>query len=125
VNQRVAMRMVEKLGYRASIATNGVEVLQLLDRGSHRLILMDCQMPLMDGFRATAEIRRRVEPINRIPIIAMTAHAMQGDREKCLESGMDDYISKPIRPEELAEVLRRWMSSERSLALAAPGAALA
>jgi len=120
VNQRVATRIVEKLGYRTGLAANGIEALQMLEQGSYRVILMDCQMPLMDGFRTTAQIRRCQQAFHRIPIIAMTAHAMHGDREKCLESGMDDYISKPIHPEELTEALQRWVSSERSLALAAP-----
>lgn len=121
VNQMVALRMVEKLGYRAGIASNGVEVLRRLEQGSYRVILMDCQMPIMDGFRTTAEIRRHPGAFNRIPIIAMTAHAMQSDREKCIESGMDDYISKPIRPEDLADALHRWLGSEKAVAKAARG----
>jgi PAS domain S-box-containing protein len=115
-NQKLALRLLEKLGYRADMAANGLEALEALERQSYDLILMDVQMPEMDGLEATQHIRR-TWPGERGPyIIAMTANAMQGDREECLVAGMDNYISKPIRVEELVEALSqcRPLSEQRS-----------
>jgi two-component system, sensor histidine kinase and response regulator len=113
VNQRVAVRMLEKLGYRADVAANGLEVLEALSRIPYAAILMDVQMPELGGYEATAEIRRREEGQDRhTPIIAMTANAMQGDREKSLEAGMDDHVPKPVKAGELEEVLERWVSAK-------------
>ncbi len=113
-NQRVAMRILEKAGYRADAVANGQEVLAALGKNPYDLILMDVQMPEMDGFETTAAIRRREEEKGEhIPIIAMTAHAMKGDRERCLEAGMDDYLSKPIQPKELIEVIERQLKGAR------------
>jgi CheY-like chemotaxis protein len=111
VNQRLAARLVERLGFQADVAHDGREALHAVSRFEYSAVLMDCQMPEMDGFEATAEIRRLETPNRRTPIIAMTAHAMSGDRERCLNAGMDDYISKPIRPQELAEILERWTAA--------------
>ncbi|MEN8163686.1 MAG: response regulator [Acidobacteriota bacterium] len=108
VNQMVALRLLEKIGYpRAEVAANGLEVIEALRRQHYDLILMDCQMPDMDGYQATAEIRRLDGNARHIPIIAMTAYAMIGDRERCLDSGMDDYITKPLKPQDLSSVITR------------------
>jgi CheY-like chemotaxis protein/HPt (histidine-containing phosphotransfer) domain-containing protein len=109
INQELALAILKKIGYRADAVANGKEVLSALGKGSYDLILMDVQMPGMDGFEATAAIRRQErEGGKHIPIIAMTAHAMKGDRERCLEAGMDDYLTKPIQPRSLIEVIGRW-----------------
>ena len=111
VNSLVAKAILEKMGYRTDVAANGIEVLQALANCSYDLIFMDVQMPEMDGFQATKEVREL--EINRdghpIPIVAMTAHAMDGDRERCLASGMDDYLSKPVSKEELQKILNKWL----------------
>ena len=112
VNQIVAQTLLESLGYTIHIAVNGQEALEHLETNhKHDLVLMDCQMPVMDGYKATQRIRASTEVLNSsIPIIAMTANAMKGDKEKCIQSGMDDYLSKPIDPNELAAMLKRWLN---------------
>ena len=109
VNQRVAVRLLEHLGIRADVVSDGNEVLESLRRQSYALVLMDCQMPELDGFEATARIRAGETANGHIPIIAMTASAMQGDRERCLAAGMDDYVSKPVRIDNLRTVIERWL----------------
>jgi PAS domain S-box-containing protein len=109
VNREVALRMLESFGCRVDIATNGLEAIQALSRTTYDLILMDCQLPEMDGFQATAEIRRSEGKARHIPIIAVTAHAMEGDREECLQAGMDDYLSKPFNRDQLRTTLERWL----------------
>jgi CheY-like chemotaxis protein len=102
VNQRLAGRLIEKRGHTATIVSSGREALAALERDSFDVVLMDVQMPEMDGFEATAEIRKREKATGKhVPIIAMTAYTMKGDRERCLTAGMDSYVSKPIRPDEL------------------------
>jgi CheY-like chemotaxis protein/HPt (histidine-containing phosphotransfer) domain-containing protein len=107
VNQKLALRLLEKMGYRADVAGNGIEAVQAVERQAYDLILMDVQMPEMDGLEATRQIVSRWPAHDRPRIVAMTADAMQGDREKCLEAGMDDYLTKPIRNAELIAAIRR------------------
>lgn len=108
VNQKVVCYMLEKQGHQVASAHNGEEVLEALEKDIFDLILMDVQMPKMNGFEATTAIREKEEQTgSHIPIIALTAHAMKGDREKCIETGMDDYISKPVKPEELFRAIER------------------
>ncbi|HVS19924.1 MAG TPA: response regulator [Planctomycetota bacterium] len=110
VNQKVASRMLAKFGFRCEIAANGTEAISALERTRFDLVLMDCQMPEMDGFEATSRIRaNRNLGGDQLPVIAMTANAMVGDRERCLAAGMSDYISKPVNPEELRNVIERWI----------------
>lgn len=110
VNQIVATKMLEKLGCAVDMATNGEEAIAHVQRHVYDLILMDCQMPVLDGFAATAAIRERERAFARhTPIIALTANAMLGDRERCLAAGMDDYLSKPLEPAKLRGVLDRWV----------------
>ena len=113
VNQMVARRMLEKAGHRVDVAANGLEAVRAVEAAPYDLVLMDCQMPEMDGYEATRKIRRgRRQP--RIPIIAMTANAMPGDREQRLEVGMDDYLAKPVRAEALAAMLDLWLTDDRN-----------
>lgn len=129
INQKVGVRMLETLGYLVDVAANGQEAVEALGRINYAAVLMDCQMPEMDGFAATEEIRRR-ETLNvkreakdashdtlhegrgtpRMPIIAMTASLLLEDRTRCFDAGMDDYISKPVHSKVLAEVLARWVA---------------
>jgi two-component system, sensor histidine kinase and response regulator len=114
INQQVASRILHKLGYHADIAANGLEALQAIKKITYDLIFMDCQMPEMDGYTATEEIRK-IEKSNNtkhIPILAMTAHALKGDREKCLQVGMDDYITKPIDVKTISAALEQWLPPE-------------
>jgi PAS domain S-box-containing protein len=126
-NQKVAMGILKKIGLNADAVANGAEVLSALATLSYDIVLMDVQMPVMDGLEATRRIRNEekmkmskekfadegeVHPLRTIPIIAMTAHAMQGDRERCIEAGMNDYITKPVSPEALSAVLKKWLPKE-------------
>ena len=112
VNQKLAIKMLEKLGCQVDVAANGKEATQKSARQDYDLIFMDCQMPQIDGYKATASIRRREGRGRHTTIVAMTAHAMKGDREKCLAAGMDDYLVKPIKKETLAAVIKRWTAGK-------------
>ena len=106
-NREVALAQLRKLGYQASAVTNGAEAIQALEHGGYDLVLMDCEMPAMDGFEATRRIHLSSQP--GIPIIALTADAMSGDRDRCLAARMNEYLAKPVEFERLADVLARWL----------------
>jgi hypothetical protein len=110
VNQTVATRLLERCGFQARVAENGRQALQALSERSYAAVLMDCQMPELDGYDTTREVRRREQGGPRIPIIAMTASSMEGERERCLAVGMDDYLTKPLRSQTLKDTLARWTS---------------
>jgi CheY-like chemotaxis protein len=122
VNQRLIKRLLEKLGYDVDIAVDGAQAVALATATRYDIIVMDCSMPEMDGFQATAEIRRRQAEGSQpcIPIIALTANAMAEDREKCLAAGMDDYLSKPVGMDDLRAMLERYLSSQYALLTTPP-----
>jgi signal transduction histidine kinase/CheY-like chemotaxis protein len=109
-NRKLASRMLERLGYRVLLAENGREAVELVERGGVAAVLMDCQMPLLDGYEATRAIRQLSGRAGEVPIIALTANAMEGDEMRGLVAGMDDYLSKPVDPRQLAEALQRWVA---------------
>jgi len=129
VNRKVATLMLGKLGIRPDVAANGREAIEMFEITPYDLIFMDCQMPELDGYAATRKIRSLQRGGHRVTIIAMTAEAMEGSREVCLAAGMDDYISKPVKRNEICEALRKWLAPEgvedESSGLPAPALALA
>jgi CheY-like chemotaxis protein len=117
VNQEVAQEYLRDLGCHIDVVTNGLEAVAALERTSYDLILMDCQMPEMDGFEATGVLRLKEQQQNqkqRTPIIAITANALEGERQRCLDAGMDDYISKPFNQDDLRVILQRWLGQRQS-----------
>jgi CheY-like chemotaxis protein len=109
-NLKLTVRLVERLGYHADVAANGAEAISMIEHTPYDAVLMDCQMPEMDGYEATRLIRKTETAARHLPIVAMTADALSGDRERCLAAGMDDYISKPVKLHVVAAVLGRWLS---------------
>ena len=109
VNQQLAALILERLGFSVDVVSNGKEAIENISRIPYTLVFMDCQMPIMDGFTATQQIRNLQDPVRNIPIIALTANAMQGDREKCLAAGMNDHVTKPFKAKELEAVVARWL----------------
>ena len=114
-NQKVALRMVQRLGYHVDVAATGVEALTMVGRGHYDAVLMDCQMPEMDGYEASRKIRHNERGGRRVPIIAMTADSGSGEREHCLAAGMDDYVSKPVKLHVVAAVLERWLATREAV----------
>lgn len=110
INQLVATQMLEQLGHDVRLAKNGIEAVDIASAESFDLIIMDCQMPEMDGYEATKKIKemQKAGDIKNTPIVAFTAHAMEGDREKCEEAGMDDYLSKPVNEDQLIAMISKW-----------------
>lgn len=113
VNQRVFQNMLEHLGYQCQLVANGQEALDAMEREPFDIVFMDCQMPVMDGYEAVRRARASV-PSRKEVIIAMTAHALDGDREKCLQAGMDDYLAKPVSLESLGRMLEKWLKPLQS-----------
>jgi len=109
VNQKVAVRMLERVGLRPDLAADGREAVEMCAMLPYDLIFMDCQMPEMDGYTAAAAIRKQQRSDRQVAIIAMTAEAMEGSRERCIEAGMDDYIAKPVRLDDMVEALKKWI----------------
>ena len=110
----VAKSMLEELGCKVDVVSDGEQAAELFEKNRYHLVFMDCQMPVLDGYRATQRLREiEKRRGTRTPVVAMTAHALAGDREKCVEAGMDDYVAKPISPEVLAEVLGKWVEKQR------------
>jgi two-component system sensor histidine kinase/response regulator len=124
-NQRVAALMLQKLGYAPDLVGNGLEALEALTRITYDLVLMDCQMPEMDGFAAAREIREREGSTRHTPIIALTANAMREDRDKCIAAGMDDYLSKPINIQDLQRIVTTWLRVSEVPVVAAPAPVIA
>ena len=116
INQKVVLNILKILGFSGDAVANGEEAVKALEMIPYDIVFMDCQMPEMDGYEATGKIRNPESKVlnHKIPVVAMTANAMKGDRENCLKAGMDDYLSKPITPRQLSEMLDKWLTEEGS-----------
>jgi CheY-like chemotaxis protein len=119
VNQRISSLILARLGFSVDLASNGEEGVAMWAEGNYDAIIMDCHMPVLDGYSATARIREQElaqgrSPNHRMPIIALTAEALPYDRQRCLDSGMDDYLTKPVASRELGEALKRWLNRQES-----------
>jgi two-component system sensor histidine kinase/response regulator len=114
-NRYIASLMLKDLGCQVDVASDGREALARLEQSEYDLVFMDCEMPVMDGFEATGLIRERNDAVARIPIIAVTAQAMQGDRERCIAAGMNDYMTKPVQIRDFRAALERWLPTQRVL----------
>jgi two-component system, sensor histidine kinase and response regulator len=125
VNQKVGKKLLERLGCRVDTVENGREAVAAVEQRAYDVVLMDCQMPEMDGYEATRAIREAERGRGRVPIVAMTANAMTGDRDACLEAGMDDYLSKPVKPDELQRVLGAWRAAQAKAESGAPAVSAA
>jgi CheY-like chemotaxis protein len=112
VNQKVAVMMLEKISCHVDVAPDGRAAVEAVTRRPYDIVLMDCQMPELDGLEDTAEIRRLMGEDIRLPIIALTANALDGDRERCLAAGMDDYLAKPVKRDALADMLGKWVRAD-------------
>jgi two-component system, sensor histidine kinase and response regulator len=123
LNQIVAVGMLTRLGYGADVVDSGRDAVEAAARGVYAAVLMDCRLPELDGYQATAEIRRREGPTRHTPIIALTASATREDRDRCLAAGMDDYVAKPVMVGDLEAVLARWLPEEAPAAAVAAGPA--
>ncbi len=117
INQKVALGLIEKVGHRGVTVANGLEAIEALLQAPYDLVLMDCQMPEMDGYEAAAKIRAMKAKFSNIPIIALTASAIKGDRERCIAAGMSDYLSKPLKPSDLASMLQKWLPKKTAVAI--------
>lgn len=122
INQRVAVILANKLGFVADVAGDGSEALNMVRDQDYTLILMDCQMPVMDGFEATRAIRALDAPVSQVPIIAVTANVMEGQRDKCLAAGMNDYLPKPINKDVLRRAVDKWIPPVESAQIESPQA---
>lgn len=114
MNQTVIEAMLRSLGYRVTLVADGIQAVRSAERQRYDAILMDCRLPVLDGYSATREIRAQ-ENGRQVPIIALTANALQGDRENCLQAGMNDYLAKPFKRAELQRILQRWIGSQPEL----------